>query len=189
MSAFSFPGLPVLRDGFTARAVTAGWGLIPFWVKEPGQGRKIRSSTLNARWESLREKPSFRESWPGKRCIIPVDGFYEPHLDHGRKSTWIIRRKDRSLLYLGGIYQLNSLGGKLPSLTFSILTLEATDLLAEVHNEKLRMPLVLAEGLEERWLDTSVIPEPCDPEWCIDQEVLEAREDSGGNGPVQGELF
>jgi len=189
ISGFSFPGLPVLRDSFTGRADTACWGLIPSWVKDPGQGQKIRSSTLNARWESLREKPSFRDSWPGKRCIIPVDGFYEPHMDNGKKSNWIIRRKDRELLYLGGIYQLNRLGGRIPSLTFSILTLEATDLLAEVHNEKQRMPLVLAEGMEEKWLDEAVIPEPCDPDWCVDQSVLDAREDSGRTGPVQGELF
>jgi len=191
ISGFSFPGLPILRDSVSDRAVTAHWGLIPSWVKGKDQGRKLRQGNLNARWETLAEKPSFRESWPEKRCIIPVDGFFEPHLEGTKTSNWFIRRKDKRLLYLGGIYQMNRLGEGVPSLTFSIITLEATGLLAEVHNEKLRMPLVLGEGLEERWLDRTVSPEPADPFWCIDQSLLDARADENPKktGPVQGTLF
>jgi len=192
ISGFSFPGLPILRDGFSEKAVPAGWGLIPGWVKDPQQGKTIRKGTLNARWESAGVKPSFRDSWPGKRCILPVDAFYEPHLEGGRKSSWIIRRRDGKLLYLGGIYQLNRLGNGMPSLTFSILTLGATGLLAEVHNEKLRMPLVLGEGQEERWLDgNGPPPEPEDSSWLIDQSLLDAGEDGEKEKkePVQGMLF
>jgi putative SOS response-associated peptidase YedK len=194
ISGFSFPGLPLLTDGVNAKARLAHWGLIPSWVKEDRQAKRIRSGTLNARWETVALKPSFRDSWPFKRCLLAVDGFYEPHVEGGIKSTWFVRRKDRGLLYLGGIYEENgpeALG--FPTFTFSILTLEARDLLAEVHNEKMRMPLVLGEEKAPDWLDQQgTIPDADDPSWCLDQSILTASEFRKGASSslwTQGELF
>ncbi|MDA3955740.1 SOS response-associated peptidase [Oceanispirochaeta sp.] len=178
ISGFSFPGLPILRDGVNQKAIVAQWGLVPSWVRDPEKAKRIRSGTLNARWETVGEKPSFRDSWPGKRCLLPVEGFFEPHLEEGIKSTWYIRRKDGGLLYLGGIYQENHiLNSPYPTLTFSILTLGAWDLLAEVHNEKLRMPLLLGGERAEKWLaPEGSSPDPADPSWCLNQDLLEASE-------------
>ncbi len=187
ISGFAFPGMPLLRDDPGARADPGRWGLVPAWVGDAAQARKIRGGCINARWESLSSKPSFRESWPGKRCLVPVEGFYEPHTEEGRRSSWYIRRRDGELLYLGGIWQENSLppeeGG---GLSFSILTMDARDLLARVHNDKLRMPLLLAPGREEEWLDGGAVrPRPDDLSWCLDQEALEAWETDGrGRDPV-----
>lgn len=176
ISGFSFPGLPVLRDDFNAKADLIHWGLIPPWVKDDAKAKKIRSGTINARWESLSEKPSFRDSWPGKRCILPVEGFYEPHLEADIKSTWYIRPRDNGLLYLGGIWQENqNLSEDWPSLTFSIITVESRDLLKDIHNEKPRMPLMLSRDAASHWLGNGP-SELRDSFWHIDQESLEAWE-------------
>ncbi len=171
VSGFQFPFLPLLgKDG----PMAAAWGLIPGWVRDADKAKDIRGKTLNARSETVHEKPSFRKSWPLMRCAVPVTGFFEPHVESGRKSTWFITPKDEGLLFLGGIYQRTSedLNG-FSSLTFSILTVPARDLLARVHNEKLRMPLMLGAGMEEDWLSGD---SPLDEMWYCDQSGLEAWE-------------
>lgn len=181
ISGFGFPGMPLLREDTASPASLGRWGLVPAWVREAGQAKKIRAGTVNARWESLSSKPSFRDSWPGKRCLVPVEGFYEPHVEEGRRSSWYIRRRDGGLIFLGGIWQESSLspeeGG---GLSFSVLTLEARGLMARIHNDKLRMPLLVAPGREEDWLDaTGPAPGHDDPEWFMDQDLLEAWETDG----------
>ena len=183
ISGFGFPGMPLLREGADGRADLGRWGLVPAWVRDAAQAKKIRRGTVNARWESLSSKPSFRDSWPTKRCLIPVEGFFEPHVEDGRRSSWYIRRKDGGLLYLGGIWQESPLppeeGG---GLSFSVLTLDARDLLARVHNDKLRMPLLVSAGRSEEWLDASAVPpRHNDLTWCMDQVLLEAWETDGRN--------
>ncbi|MDC7238731.1 MAG: SOS response-associated peptidase, partial [Spirochaetales bacterium] len=185
ISGFSFPGLPVLRESMDHKAELCRWGLVPAWVKEEEKARKIRSGTLNARWESLAEKPSFRESWPGKRCLVPVEGFFEPHLEEGVKSTWYICHRREKILYLAGIWQENLHLGRFTSFpTFSIITVPSTGLLSVIHNEKLRMPLILSSPEAEKWLKPPFtalreIPGP------FDQGELEAWEcEPGGRGKV-----
>ena len=197
ISGFSFPGLPVLRDSLNSPADILNWGLIPSWVKDEQKAKKIRSGTLNARWESLSGKPSFRDCWPGKRCILPVEGFYEPHLEGKTKSTWYIRPKDKDLIYLGGIWQENrNLPEDWPHLTFSILTIESRDLLQKIHNEKDRMPFMLSRDAASRWLEDEH-PDLSDSAYHLDQESLEAWECLPGGrekAPLkkdwkQGQLF
>ena len=188
ISGFTSPGMPLLRSDPDSPAELGRWGLVPAWVRDAARAKKIRSGTVNARWESLSSKPSFRDSWPGKRCLVPVEGFYEPHVEDGRRSSWYIRRKDGELIYLGGIWQENPLspeeGG---GLSFSVLTLDARDLLARVHNDKLRMPLLVASERMDDWLfSDGSAPVHDDPAWFLDQEKLEAWETDGrSREPVQ----
>jgi len=177
LSAFTFPLLPVLTGG-DERALPAGWGLIPRWVREGEKARTIRSSTVNARSESVHVKPSFRDSWPGKRCVLPVRGFFEPHLGERGKEIWRIERGDGDFFYLGGIYEKNSLSPEsgFPGYTFSLLTLDATGFLAEVHNEKLRMPLVMTEEKALSWLRERERPAGLfDSSWQMDQKELRGK--------------
>jgi putative SOS response-associated peptidase YedK len=177
LSAFIFPLLPVLTGGDEG-ALPAGWGLIPRWVRDGEKARKIRSSTVNARSETVHEKPSFRDSWPHKRCVLPVRGFFEPHLGEGGKETWRIERTDGDFFYLGGIYEHTSLspGSGFPGHTFSLLTLEATGFLAKVHNEKLRMPLVMTERKAFQWLREREHSEGLfDSSWQIYQGDLQGK--------------
>lgn len=186
---FNFPQLPILSTGSAQLALPAAWGLIPSWADSPEKARAIRAKTLNARGETLGEKPSFKASWPRKRCLVPVEGFYEPHLSDTGKNPWYITRKDRALFFLGGLFQecppklSASTQGPYPQRTFSIITIPAKGLLAEVHNEKLRMPLILSTAREEEWLDSGLSSvDPADPGWFISQKDLEAW-------PVDSSLF
>ncbi len=187
---FDFPSLPVLQSEYPDRAVQACWGLIPHWADTVEKARSIRSKTLNARGETLGEKPSFRSSWPGKRCLLPVEGFFGYHRDESGKTPWYIARKDKKPFYLGGIYQTCPKGLEgFPLLTFSLITVPAVGLMAEVHNEKPRMPLILTGEAAEYWLDLSV-PAPVPLElgkgisqrelhaWPVDPDVFNSHRDT-----------
>ena len=177
LSAFTFPTLPVLASGFE-NAFLAGWGLIPSWVREKEQAGRIRSATVNARSETVHEKPSFRNSWPRKRCVFPVRGFFEPHLARNGKETWRIGRRDGDVFFLGGLYEETSslLENCYPAKTFSLLTLAASGFLAEVHNEKKRMPLLMTGEKALLWLDRKELEHDLfDPFWQMDQTLLEGE--------------
>lgn len=126
------------------------WGLIPKWAKD----RSIQDKTLNARIESIHEKPSFKASL-NKRCIIPIDGFFEwQWLDEvGRsKQKYLLHLNDK-LFGLAGLWSTwidNTTGESVK--TFTILTTEATGLLAKIHNSKKRMPIALSPDSKEDWL-------------------------------------
>ena len=177
LSAFSFPSLPIIASG-REEAFSAGWGLIPPWVRDKEQAKKLRSATVNARSETVHQKPSFRSSWPEKRCILPVRGFFEPHLAETGKETWLIERADGGFFFLGGLYAETSslLRGDFPERTFSLITLEARDFLAEVHNEKKRMPLLMTGEKALEWIgaEKSVI-DLFHPSWQLDQRELSGK--------------
>ena len=129
------------------------WGLVPAWAKDPSIGSRM----INARAESLAEKPAFRRALQRRRCLIPADGFYEWRKEpNGRKTPLFIRRKDRQPLALAGLWETwhDPGGSQLNSCT--IITTEPNDLIRDIHD---RMPAVLQPGDYQRWLD----PEPRDP--------------------------
>jgi putative SOS response-associated peptidase YedK len=156
-SGFSHPELLIYTDRQPDFPEVATWGLVPHWVKDEEQQKKIWNNTLNARGETIFEKPSFRESAKNNRCIIYVNGFYEHH--HFNKNTYpyFIQRKDNNPMALAGLWTEwdNPSGGKMN--TFSIVTTEGNDMLTKIHNNpKLkgpRMPLILLDDLEDEWLN------------------------------------
>jgi len=148
--AFSLPFIPVVTDR-DIRLMQ--WGLIPSWVSDISQANDIRKSTFNARSESLSEKPAFSESFISRRCILPVSGFYEWQHRGSQKIPWFIFPVNDSVLSLGGIWNEwtdNESNSVLR--TFSIITTEANNLLAEIHNSARRMPLVLDGKDLDKWL-------------------------------------
>lgn len=147
VNGFAHPNLPVLlEDGLDIFQ----WGLIPFWAKD----KSFQKSTLNARIETIREKPAYKQS-VNNRCILIVNGFYEwKHLDNGSKEKYFIQLKDQEIFGLGCIY---SIWKDQP--TFSIVTKEANTLMAEIHNTKKRMPMVLDPILNQDWLTNPKIEE------------------------------
>ena len=84
----------VRRNDRARRLSMLRWGLVPRWASDP----KIGSRLVNARAETARTKPSFREAFRSKRCLVPADGFYEWKPEGGRKQPYLIRRKDGGLL-------------------------------------------------------------------------------------------
>jgi putative SOS response-associated peptidase YedK len=152
-----FPGEPVLlqrQEHGRLEVAFALWGLLPHWWQPgSGGGRPLRRP-INARAETVAEKPFFRAAWRHRRALIPADGFYEWQTRRdaaGRpwKRRWLLRRRDRAPFWLGGLWDrwIGADGSELD--TCVILTTRPNDLLARLHD---RMPVLIADGLEEPWL-------------------------------------
>ncbi|AZB21714.1 SOS response-associated peptidase [Kaistella haifensis] len=156
LNGFSHSLVPVILDEDINIATTAYWGLIPFWAKN----KDIRKQTLNAKIETIKEKPSYRNNY-NKRCLVLVKGFYEWKWldDKGKeKNKHFLTVKDQEIFSLGGIYShwTDTESGK-DITTFSIVTTEANELMAEIHNTKHRMPVVLNKSIEMEWLKDRAI--------------------------------
>jgi putative SOS response-associated peptidase YedK len=120
------------------------WGLIPGWAKDPSIGYKM----INARSESISEKPSFRTPLRSRRCLIPADAFYE-WKQNGRKVPYRIFLKDSPIFTFAGIWdKWKSPDGTLVH-SFSIITTAANDFMKPIHE---RMPVILGKEDEKRWL-------------------------------------
>lgn len=157
-SGFSHPKLFIYTVDSPYLPQVATWGLVPHWVKDHEQLKKIWNSTLNARCETIFEKPSFREAAKYRRCIVYVDGFYEHHHYNGRTYPFFIFKKNNLPLALAGLWSewVNRETGEILT-SFSIVTTKGNTLLTKIHNNpKLaepRMPLLLTHELEDKWLD------------------------------------
>lgn len=126
------------------------WGLIPMWAKDPSIGSRM----INARGETLAEKPSFRGSLKYKRCLILADGFYEWKATEGKKTKtpYFIHMKDRQPFAFAGLWDSwNSPDGSLIR-SCTIITTEPNELTSLVHD---RMPVILHTKDYAKWLDSS----------------------------------
>jgi putative SOS response-associated peptidase YedK len=127
------------------------WGLIPSWAKDAAIAHKL----INARSETVSEKPSFRSAFKHRRCLIPTDGFYEwQHAEDGKakKQPYFFSLKDRNLFALAGLWESwESPEGDIIE-TCTILTTEANDILRPIHD---RMPVILNSEYWDMWLDPS----------------------------------
>ncbi|MCX6257730.1 MAG: SOS response-associated peptidase [Bacteroidia bacterium] len=156
-SAFSNPLLPAITQPQPAIIDFYEWGLIPFWVKDEKTARDLRLNTVNAKTETLTEKPSFRHLVNDHRCLVPADGFFEFQEMKGKKYPWYICLKNLQLFGLAGLTDTwtNHVTGEIKK-TFTIITVEANPLLAEIHNRKKRMPAILTPENETIWLDNTI---------------------------------
>jgi putative SOS response-associated peptidase YedK len=130
------------------------WGFVPHWAEDPSFGRRM----INARAESVAEKPIFKRAFSERRCLVIADGFYEWKRSGTKKQPYHIRRKDRESFAFAGIWETWSdkdEGVELES--FAIITTTPNDLMAPIHN---RMPVIIGEDEYERWLS----PEEPHPE-------------------------
>ena len=122
------------------------WGLVPAWAKDPSIGSRM----INARAETLAEKPSFRSAFRARRCLIPADGFYEWKKTNRKKQPYYIQMDDKSLFAFAGLWEHweNADGSVIDSCT--IITTGPNALMADLHN---RMPVIVARAHYARWLD------------------------------------
>jgi putative SOS response-associated peptidase YedK len=122
------------------------WGLVPSWAKDSSMGARL----INARSETVQEKPSFREAFKKRRCIIPADGFYEWQRTDGRKQPFFFRMRDERPFGFAGLWERwEGEGGHVIN-SCAILTTEANELLRPVHD---RMPVILHPDDYEMWLE------------------------------------
>jgi putative SOS response-associated peptidase YedK len=149
--------LLVIRRNHETGAVSLDplrWGLIPHWCSDPKGGRK----PINAKCETVGDLPTFCEAYRRRRCIVPVDGFFEWKAIRGQKAKqpYAIAMKDGSPFGIGGLWE----NWKEPASgewirTFAIITTDANELVADIHD---RMPLILAPSDYARWLSDE--PDP-----------------------------
>jgi len=151
INGFSFMKTPVITDENRGKIEMFNWGLIPFWAKDD----KIRKTTLNAKIETVEEKPAYRNS-VNNRCLVIANGYYEwQWLDpKGKeKKKYLITPKDQELFAFAGIYSTwkNPQNQELVH-SYSILTTSANELMSKIHNSKKRMPVVLKIEDRKNWL-------------------------------------
>lgn len=123
------------------------WGLLPGWAKDASGGARM----INARAETVADKPSFRAAFAKRRCLVPADGFYEwQTLPRGARQPWLIARADGDLFSFAGLWE----GWRAPDGTivrsFTIITTEANAGLRPIHE---RMPVILPPEVYTAWLD------------------------------------
>jgi putative SOS response-associated peptidase YedK len=149
--------VPIVRmdDAGRRECVDMRWGLVPRWAKDPSIGNRL----INARGETIAEKPSFRTAYRRHRCLLPADGFYEwkalPAKPGARPRKQPVRvgMKDGSLFAMAGLHERwrSPEGEVLDSCT--IVTTRANEALAGVHD---RMPVIIAARDYARWLDARI---------------------------------
>ncbi len=157
VSGFSHPQLMVFTNHEPLKPQAFYWGLIPAWSKTLADAKKGWNNTLNARGESIFEKPSFRNSAKSKRCLIYLDAFYEHH--HANKQTYPFRiaMKDASPMAIAGLWEewTDKETGVIFQTT-TIVTTEGNPLMTKIHNnpkaEGSRMPVILPKEKQDEWL-------------------------------------
>ncbi len=128
------------------------WGLIPHWAKEPSIGHKL----INARGESVHQKPSFREAFKSKRCLIPASGFYEWKNEGKIKIPYYIKLKSGAPFGFAGLHETwTSKSGEEVN-TCTIITTGANAIMNPIHD---RMPVIIPPNRQDLWLDATVLPD------------------------------
>lgn len=137
----------VAEDDEGRRMGLLRWGLVPYWADDPSIGNRM----INARSETVAEKPAFREAFRRRRCLVPADGFYEweKREGAGKVPHWI-HRADRRPFAFAGLWERWRAPEGDPLHTFTILTTEASPSLRRIHP---RMPVILPEAGWSTWLD------------------------------------
>ena len=141
---------PVIIRHERTEAVMMEWGLVLYWVKD----RKEAKHLINARAETLAEKPSFRGLLKGKRCLVPASGFYEWKKDGARKTPFYIRLRESPVFAFAGLYDVWHDPQGEGYGTYTIITTEPNDLMTPIHN---RMPVILKREGENRWLSGNAL--------------------------------
>jgi len=159
------------REGDTPEVITQTqmrWGLIPPWAKD-GQ---FKRPLINARSETVREKPSFRHLVNANRCLVPVTGFYEWKREGKSKRPFYIFPTTGNAMFFGGLYQLNSAGN--PELT--LLTTAANDSMSAVHD---RMPVIIEPADAMQWLS------PSDGDSQSEKDLIDTLMQPAGNDVLE----
>ena len=175
------PSQPVATVGARTNGIrgmaTMAWGLVPRWAAKPDGPKPI-----NARAETIREKPAFRECFALRRCLIPADGFFEWGTEGGKKLPTYFRLADGELFAFAGIWDRRA-----DSLSCAIITTTANDLVRPLHE---RMPVILRPGDYRGWLDPTtkedelaalLVPYPADAMAAV--PVLPLVNKAGVEGP------
>ncbi len=169
--------IAAIRDTEDGRELTTfRWGLVPFWAKDPSIGNRM----INARAETVAEKPAFRAAFRRRRCLVLADGFYEWKKEGAGKTPYLISLASGEPFALAGLWehwQAKETDATIDSAT--LITTEASNFMQQLHH---RMPVIMEPATAERWLagDDDVLDEiaaasPRLKAWPVDRRVNNAR--------------
>jgi putative SOS response-associated peptidase YedK len=133
------------KEGAVREMAMLRWGLVPFWAKDASAASRM----INARSETVKEKPAFREAFKTRRCAIPASGFYEWTGDAKHRIPHAITVVGRPLIAFAGLWERWKDAAGKPLETFTIVTTAANPFVAGMHD---RMPAILADGDIDTWL-------------------------------------
>ena len=143
--------VPVVTSAETRKVELFQWGLVPSWSKDPSMSGRM----INARAETLHEKPAYRVPFARKRCLILADGFFEWKVTGSSKQPYFIQLQSCEPFAFAGLWDHWAASDGSEKLTCSIVTCEPNDLMAEIHN---RMPAILDRTSMWDWLDSVASP-------------------------------
>jgi putative SOS response-associated peptidase YedK len=178
----------VLDDEPAVRTLRAmRWGLVPFWAKDAASGAKM----INARAETVAEKPAYRKAVAKRRCLVPADGWFEWRRDGKHNDPFYVTGPDAASLVFAGLWESwrdPTDADASPLITFSVLTTDAVGGLADIHH---RMPLLLTPEQWEPWLDPDsedvsalLVPPSLDVVDALEMRPVSTRVNSvRNNGP------
>lgn len=162
------PGQPIYAFGVKRTVRIVRWGLIPSWWSKP---LNQLPSTFNARAEGLDTKPMFRAAYQKRRCIIPVNGFYEWTGPKGNRQPWYISHNTEPFLSLAGLYETwTDPQTQTTILSATIITCPANTVMSELHH---RMPVILDKRQSVAWLEEGAkdVLQSCPNEWLSAHKV------------------
>lgn len=158
VNGYAHPPLLVFTNDAPLEPQAFVWGLIPYWMKTAEDAKKIWNQTLNAKGETIFEKPSFRVPAKQKRCLIFLDGFYEYHHVGNKTVPYRIFRKDGEPLTVAGLWDewTDTATGEIVK-TVTIVTTVGNGMMAQIHNNPKadmgpRMPVLLKKEEHDQWL-------------------------------------
>ena len=158
VTGFDHPELITVSGADASEATASRWGLIPSWIKDKAAANEIQNQTLNARGETIFEKPAFRNAAETKRCIVLIDAFYEYHHLRGKTFPYHISLRSGEVMPLAGLYDdwVNTETGEIIR-SVSIVTTEGNELMKGIHNNPKadgpRMPVILPAENKKVWLN------------------------------------
>ena len=160
VNGFDYAPMPVITQREPNKVQAYQWGLIPHWVKTAAEAQKLRGQTLNAKGETLFEKPSFRTYVQQNRCLVLADGFFEWMEYKKKKYPHYVHFDEYRLFAFAGLYShwTDKETGELFR-TFTVITTDANPLMARIHNVKKRMPVILPQDQWNTWLDPTLTRE------------------------------
>ena len=160
------------------------WGLVPSWAVDLSIGSRM----INARSESVADKPAFRDSLRARRCLVPADGFFEWRAAGKRKEPHFIHRAERQVFTLAGLWDIWRSPEGLQVMTYAVLTCRPNAVVAELHD---RMPVIIEPADWDRWLATERMPpealddlfQPSEADDWVAEQVGEYVNKAGNEGP------
>lgn len=174
--------LPVIHERDGRSVLLCKWGLVPFWSKDPALGNKL----INAKAETLAEKPSFKYALEKRRCLIPADGFYEWDKRAKPAQPLYFHRPDDALFAFAGLWEECKLLTGEVLRTCTIITVAPNAVVSEYHQ---RMPAILRAEEEAAWLDPATKPREAQAllRPYADDELAVYPVSTAVNGPARDE--